>query len=174
MLYTGAARIDVVKLGWSSIVKGRLTYVRQKTARSNGMTISHPDPFITPKSSRKRSQTIKTLSCRLRQENNALKKDWVKTCVYGATQQAYLTVHLMGCGEPSHEGWQKLAQRPIKSCKLRATKPSPRLSAILETPIALSWRTVESERWLRNSEDRSDIRHGERYNIGSPIPPINP
>lgn len=42
MLYTGAARIDVVKLGWSSIVKGRLTYVRQKTARSNGMTISIP------------------------------------------------------------------------------------------------------------------------------------
>jgi integrase len=42
MLYTGAARVDVVKLGWSNVSDGRLEYVRQKTRSSNGMAISMP------------------------------------------------------------------------------------------------------------------------------------
>ncbi len=47
MLYTGAARVDAVKLGPSNIKRGRLIYVRQKTAHSNGMEISIPiDPAL--------------------------------------------------------------------------------------------------------------------------------
>jgi integrase len=46
MLYTGAARVDVVKLGPWSIKAGRIEYRRQKTIRTNGMLVSiplHPD-----------------------------------------------------------------------------------------------------------------------------------
>lgn len=42
MLYTGAARVDAVQLGWSNIKKGRVNYVRQKTQASNGTTVSIP------------------------------------------------------------------------------------------------------------------------------------
>ncbi len=42
MLYTGAARVDAVKLGWQSINNGRVEYVRQKTQSNNGMVISIP------------------------------------------------------------------------------------------------------------------------------------
>lgn len=46
MLYTGAARVDAVKLGPWSVKGGRLQYRRQKTIRSNGNLVSipiHPD-----------------------------------------------------------------------------------------------------------------------------------
>ncbi|MFA5581825.1 MAG: tyrosine-type recombinase/integrase [Paracoccaceae bacterium] len=50
MLYTGAARVDAVKLGWTSIKATadgpRLQYTRQKTRKSNGVPVSipiHPD-----------------------------------------------------------------------------------------------------------------------------------
>lgn len=46
MLYTGAARVDVVKLGPWSMKAGRIEYRRQKTIRTNGMLVSipvHPD-----------------------------------------------------------------------------------------------------------------------------------
>lgn len=50
MLYTGAARVDAVALGWANIketVEGpRLQYRRQKTQKSNGILVSipiHPD-----------------------------------------------------------------------------------------------------------------------------------
>lgn len=50
MLYTGAARVDVVKLGWFSVKstgnEHRLEYRRQKTLKSNGQLVSiplHPD-----------------------------------------------------------------------------------------------------------------------------------
>lgn len=50
MLYTGAARVDVVKLGWASIKATengpRLQYTLQKTQKSNGVPVSipiHPD-----------------------------------------------------------------------------------------------------------------------------------
>ncbi|WP_282170672.1 site-specific integrase [Ruegeria atlantica] len=46
MLYTGAARVDVVKLGHQNIREGRIEYQRQKTRRSNGVLVSipiHPD-----------------------------------------------------------------------------------------------------------------------------------
>lgn len=46
MLYTGAARVDVVKLGPWNVREGRIEYRRQKTMRVNGMLVSiplHPD-----------------------------------------------------------------------------------------------------------------------------------
>lgn len=46
MLYTGAARVDAVKLGPWNIKAGRIEYRRQKTIRSNGQLVSipiHPD-----------------------------------------------------------------------------------------------------------------------------------
>lgn len=46
MLYTGAARVDVVQLGPWNVKDGRLEYRRQKTARSGGVPVSmpiHPD-----------------------------------------------------------------------------------------------------------------------------------
>ena len=46
MLYTGAARVDAVKLGPMNLKSGRLEYRRQKTMKSNGMLVSiplHPD-----------------------------------------------------------------------------------------------------------------------------------
>ncbi len=46
MLYTGAARADVVKMGWGNIKNGRIEYRRQKTIKSSGVPISspiHPD-----------------------------------------------------------------------------------------------------------------------------------
>lgn len=50
MLYTGAARVDAVALGWANIKETpdglRLQYRRQKTQRSNGILVSiplHPD-----------------------------------------------------------------------------------------------------------------------------------
>ena len=46
MLYTGAARVDAVKLGPWNMKGGRLEYRRQKTVRSNGVMVSipiHPD-----------------------------------------------------------------------------------------------------------------------------------
>lgn len=46
MLYTGAARVDAVKLGPMNIKAGRLEYRRQKTAKTNGVLVSiplHPD-----------------------------------------------------------------------------------------------------------------------------------
>ena len=46
MLYTGAARVDAVKLGPLNLKGGRLEYRRQKTIKSNGMLVSiplHPD-----------------------------------------------------------------------------------------------------------------------------------
>ncbi len=46
MLYTGAARVDAVKLGPMNMKGGRLEYRRQKTAKTNGMLVSiplHPD-----------------------------------------------------------------------------------------------------------------------------------
>lgn len=46
MLYTGAARVDAVKLGPMNLKNGRLEYRRQKTAKSNGVLVSipvHPD-----------------------------------------------------------------------------------------------------------------------------------
>lgn len=46
MLYTGAARVDAVKLGPMNIKADRLEYRRQKTARTNGVLVSiplHPD-----------------------------------------------------------------------------------------------------------------------------------
>lgn len=50
MLYTGAARVDAVALGWTNIKETedgpRLQYRRQKTQRSNGVLVSiplHPD-----------------------------------------------------------------------------------------------------------------------------------
>lgn len=46
MLYTGAARVDVVALGWQNIKAGRIEYRRQKTIRSGGVLVSiplHPD-----------------------------------------------------------------------------------------------------------------------------------
>ncbi len=42
MLYTGAARVDVVKLGWSNVRNGRIEYRRQKTKKTNGVLISLP------------------------------------------------------------------------------------------------------------------------------------
>lgn len=42
MLYTGTARVDAVKLGWSNVAGGRLTYVRQKTEAAGGTEISIP------------------------------------------------------------------------------------------------------------------------------------
>lgn len=46
MLYTGAARVDAVKLGPQNIRNGKIEYRRQKTQRSGGVLISipiHPD-----------------------------------------------------------------------------------------------------------------------------------
>lgn len=46
MLYTGAARVDAVKLGPMNMKAGRLEYRRQKTAKTNGVLVSipvHPD-----------------------------------------------------------------------------------------------------------------------------------
>ena len=46
MLYTGAARVDAVKLGPMNLKGGRIEYRRQKTARTNGVLVSiplHPD-----------------------------------------------------------------------------------------------------------------------------------
>lgn len=46
MLYTGAARVDAVRLGPWNMKLGRLEYRRQKTIRSNGSLVSlpvHPD-----------------------------------------------------------------------------------------------------------------------------------
>lgn len=50
MLYTGAARVDAVKLGWANVKQTpggpRLQYTRQKTQKSNGILVSipiHPD-----------------------------------------------------------------------------------------------------------------------------------
>lgn len=46
MLYTGAARVDAVKLGPMNMKGGRLGYRRQKTAKTNGVLVSipvHPD-----------------------------------------------------------------------------------------------------------------------------------
>ena len=46
MLYTGAARVDAVKLGPLNMKGGRLEYRRQKTAKTNGVLVSipvHPD-----------------------------------------------------------------------------------------------------------------------------------
>ncbi len=42
MLYTGAARVDAVALGWGNIRDGRLSYRRRKTARSGGVMIDIP------------------------------------------------------------------------------------------------------------------------------------
>lgn len=42
MLYTGAARVDAVKLGPWNIKDGRIEYRRQKTIRSNGQLVSIP------------------------------------------------------------------------------------------------------------------------------------
>lgn len=39
MLYTGAARVDAVALGWANVRDGRLRYRRQRTARTNGVLI---------------------------------------------------------------------------------------------------------------------------------------
>jgi len=46
MLYTGAARVDAVKLGPMNMKGARLEYRRQKTAKTNGILVSiplHPD-----------------------------------------------------------------------------------------------------------------------------------
>lgn len=46
MIYTGAARVDAVKLGPMNIKGDRLEYRRQKTAKTNGVMVSiplHPD-----------------------------------------------------------------------------------------------------------------------------------
>ena len=46
MLYTGAARVDAVKLGPMNMKGARLEYRRQKTAKTNGVLVSiplHPD-----------------------------------------------------------------------------------------------------------------------------------
>lgn len=46
MLYTGAARVDAVKLGPMNVRGDRLEYRRQKTAKTNGVLVSiplHPD-----------------------------------------------------------------------------------------------------------------------------------
>jgi len=46
MLYTGAARVDAVKLGPENIRNGKIEYKRQKTRRSGGVLVSipiHPD-----------------------------------------------------------------------------------------------------------------------------------
>ena len=46
MLYTGAARVDAVKLGPMNMKGARLEYCRQKTAKTNGVLVSipvHPD-----------------------------------------------------------------------------------------------------------------------------------
>ncbi|SEL87422.1 Site-specific recombinase XerD [Roseivivax marinus] len=42
MLYTGAARVDAVKLGPWNVKAGRIEYRRQKTARSGGVPVSIP------------------------------------------------------------------------------------------------------------------------------------
>ncbi|HEU0221443.1 MAG TPA: hypothetical protein VFR34_04415, partial [Paracoccaceae bacterium] len=42
MLHTGAARADVVKLGWGNVKAGRISYRRQKTSRSGGVMIDIP------------------------------------------------------------------------------------------------------------------------------------
>jgi integrase len=42
MLYIGAARVDVVKLGWHNIVQGRMQYRRQKTKNQSGVLIDIP------------------------------------------------------------------------------------------------------------------------------------
>lgn len=42
MLYTGAARVDAVKLGPWNLKGGRIEYRRQKTARSGGVLVSIP------------------------------------------------------------------------------------------------------------------------------------
>ena len=42
MLYTGAAKVDAVKLGPGNIKDGRIEYIRQKTKRSNGQLVSIP------------------------------------------------------------------------------------------------------------------------------------
>jgi len=42
MLYTGAARVDAVKLGWANIRADRVEYRRQKTRKSNGVLVSIP------------------------------------------------------------------------------------------------------------------------------------
>lgn len=42
MLYTGAARVDAVRLGPWNLRDGRIEYTRQKTARSGGIKVSIP------------------------------------------------------------------------------------------------------------------------------------
>ena len=42
MLYTGAARVDAVKLGPKNVRDGKIEYKRQKTQRSGGMLVSIP------------------------------------------------------------------------------------------------------------------------------------
>ncbi|WP_317960880.1 tyrosine-type recombinase/integrase [Phaeobacter inhibens] len=70
MLYTGAARVDAVKLGPGDIRNGKIEYRRQKTQRSGGVLVSvpiHPDlaevldrlpkdrPFLATLNGKKRS-----------------------------------------------------------------------------------------------------------------------
>ena len=43
MLYTGASRADVVKMGWQNVAKGRIAYRRQKTQKSpEGIEVNIP------------------------------------------------------------------------------------------------------------------------------------
>lgn len=42
MLYTGAARIDAVRLGWMNIKGNRLSYRRQKTAKQSDLRLDIP------------------------------------------------------------------------------------------------------------------------------------
>ncbi|MEM6624628.1 MAG: tyrosine-type recombinase/integrase [Pseudomonadota bacterium] len=42
MLYTGAARIDAVRLGWGNVSSGRISYRRQKTAKQSQVRVDIP------------------------------------------------------------------------------------------------------------------------------------
>lgn len=87
MLYTGAARVDAVKLGWFSIKQTdegmRLEYRRQKTRKSNGVLVSiplHPDLAEVLDASPKERGTFLQTNFGMIRSANGLGNDMRKWC----------------------------------------------------------------------------------------------
>lgn len=137
MLYTGAARVDAVKLGPWNLKDGRVEYRRQKTIKSNGVLVSipmHPDL----------ADVLATLPddrpfWRLHTGRPDHRTGWETRCAHGVIKRGCPLALHMACAKPARGDWPRRALLHMKSCQSLATRHWPRSSDTPNLQCAKGW-----------------------------------
>ena len=115
MLHTGAAKVDVVKLGPANVKNGRIEYRRQKTQKNpSGILVSLPihPALATALAARPVTFTYLETGHRIKLGPATV---WERRCASGVMPLARRCVHHMDCAKPYVGGLLRLGEHPTKS-----------------------------------------------------------